>query len=81
MNIEQWTLDSIYCFFITLYIICLLILYTVESQILDKSNSRCLEQNNQSNAYQFTQNNYSISRTLDVSNKFVGPLRVRDIES
>ena len=26
-------------------------------------------------------NNYSISRTLDVSNKFVGPLRVRDIES
>ena len=81
MNIEQWTLDSIYCFFITLYIICLLILYTVESQILDKSNSRCLEQKNRSNAYQFTQNNYSISRTLDVSNKFVGPLRVRDIES
>ena len=81
MNIEQWTLDSIYCFFITLYIICLLILYTVESQILDKSKSRCLEQNNLSNAYQFTQNNYSISRTLDVSNKFVGPLRVRDIES
>ena len=81
MNIEQWTLDSIYCSFITLYIICLLILYTVESQILNKSNSRCLEQNNQSNAYQFTQNNYSISRTLDVSNKFVGPLRVQDIES
>ena len=31
--------------------------------------------------YQFTQNVYSISRTLDVSNKFVGPLKVRDIES
>ena len=33
-----------------------------------------------SHPYQFTQNDYSISRTLDVSNKFVGPLTVRDIE-
>ena len=31
--------------------------------------------------YQFTQNAYSIRRTLDVSNKFVGRLTVRDIES
>ena len=51
------------------------------SRILNKSNSRCIEQNNRSNPYQFTQNNYSISRTLYVSNKFVGPLTVRDIES
>ena len=50
-------------------------------RILDKSNSRCLEQNNRSHTYQCTQNEYSISRTLDVSNKFVGPLIVRDIES
>ena len=48
---------------------------------VDKSNSRCLEQNNRSHPYQFTQNDYSISRTLAVSNKFVGPLTVRDIES
>ena len=51
------------------------------SRILDKSNFRCLEQNNRSRHYQFTQNDYSISRTLDVSNKFFGPLTVRDNES
>ena len=45
------------------------------SRILDKSNSRCLEQNNRSHPYQFTQNDCSISRTLDVSNRFVGPLK------
>ena len=49
------------------------------SRIIDKSNSRCLEQKNQSHPYQFTQNDYSISRTLDVLNKFVGPLTVQDI--
>ena len=38
-------------------------IYTVES--------RYLEQNNPSHPYQFTKNDYSISRTLDVSNKFV----------
>ena len=56
---------------------------TVESQyleLLDKLNSRCLEQNNRSHPYQFTQNEYSISRTLDVSNKYFGPMTVRDIE-
>ena len=53
--------------------------YSRISRILNKSNSRCLEQNNRSHTYQFTQNGYSISRTLDVSNKFVGP--IRDIES
>ena len=42
---------------------------------------RRLEQNNRSHPYQFTQNDYSISGTLDVSNKFVSPLVVRDIES
>ena len=52
------------------------------SRILDKSNSRCLEQNNRSHPYQFTQNDYvqySIGRTLDVSNKFVGPLTTREL--
>ena len=47
------------------------------SRLLDKSNSRCIEQNNRSHPYKFTQNDYSISRILDVSNKFVGPLTVR----
>ena len=53
------------------------------SRILNKSNSRCLKQNKSSHPYQFTQNDYSISQTLDldVVNKFVGPLTVRDIES
>ena len=51
------------------------------SRILDKLNTRCLEQNSRSHPYQFTQNDYSISRTLDVSNKFVGSLTVRDNES
>ena len=44
------------------------------SRILDKSNCRCLKQNNRSHPYQFRQNDYSISRILDISNKFVGPL-------
>ena len=56
-------------------------LYTVESRYLEYSISQTLKQNNRSHHYQFTQNDYSISRTLDVSNKFVGPLTLRDIES
>ena len=35
------------------------------SRILDKSNSRCLEQNNRSHPYQFTQNDKSNSRCLE----------------
>ena len=59
------------------------------SRILDKSNSRCLEQNNRSHPYQFTQNDHSISRTLyiyiqstlDISNCQGTNKFVPDIES
>ena len=81
MQNEQTFNDKSYTTMKFAFIKTILKKYTVESRMLDKSNSRCLEQNNRPHPYHFTPKDYSISRSHDVSNKFFVPLTVRDIES